>query len=323
MLRCINCGLCVQRIQRHNVSNLAQHLRAVLSNWLAVEEPADGVFVEHVTLCCLNALLTPLLEDLVTYMSALDVVAQYLPRVVTGWLLMHQYCNTFHGLEYPRCMYETCHSCWVVANRRQTQDIQRDPDNQLLVNEGPNVIHELIQDIPMPPPQPPVNPVSASVPRDPVVGSIVMFNYKRAANTSRYCIFRNCNLLPWFLIPTFIKKYMIKENNIYIPRSARVCRDHLYGNDWDTLPEVTTLVTSYDARQLEDLINILKSEKSMFDFERVEEMPNHICHYWTARTAPSDAVESTHGTDAVRSRANDRSASVRRRPIRRPARYRE
>ncbi|KAL4720798.1 hypothetical protein ACJJTC_018203 [Scirpophaga incertulas] len=42
-----------------------------------------------------------------------------------------------------------------------------------------------------------------------------------------------------------------------------------------------------------------------------------------ARTAPSDAVEGTHGTDAVRSRANDRSASVRRRPIRRPARYRE
>ncbi|KAL4703567.1 hypothetical protein ACJJTC_001587 [Scirpophaga incertulas] len=158
---------------------------------------------------------------------------------------------------------------------------QRDPNNQLLVNEGPNVIHELIQDIPMPPPQPPVNPVSASVPRDPVVGSIVMFNYKRAANTSRYCIFRNCNGLPWFIIPTFIKKYMIKENNIYILRSARVCRDHLYGNDWDTLPEVTTLVTSFDARQLEDLINILKSEKSMFDFERVEEMPNHICHYWT------------------------------------------
>ncbi|KAL4720736.1 hypothetical protein ACJJTC_011712 [Scirpophaga incertulas] len=213
-----------------------------------------GCYVEHVTLCCLNALLTPLLEDLVTYMSALDVI----PRVVTAWLLMHQYCNTFHGLEYPR-----------------------DPDNQLLVNEGPNVIHELIQDIPMPPPQPPVNPVSASVPRDPVVGSIVMFNYKRAANTSRYCIFRNCNGLPWFIIPTFIKKYMIKENNIYILRSARVCRDHLYGNDWDTLPEVTTLVTSFDARQLEDLINILKSEKSMFDFERVEEMPNHICHYWT------------------------------------------
>ncbi|KAL4715751.1 hypothetical protein ACJJTC_006330 [Scirpophaga incertulas] len=264
MLRCINCGLCVQRIQRHNVSNLAQHLRAVLSNWLAVEEPADGVLCRacytllsqctpdssprrfghlHVCVGCGSSVSTSRSHRLATNAPIL----QYFP-----WTRIPQ---------NQRCMYETCHSCWVVANRRQTQDIQRDPDNQLLVNEGPNVIHELIQDIPMPPPQPPVNPVSASVPRDPVVGSIVMFNYKRAANTSRYCIFRNCNGLPWFLIPTFIKKYMIKENYIYIPRSAQVCRDHLYGNNWDTLPEVTTLVTSFDARQLEDLINILKSEK--------------------------------------------------------------
>lgn len=33
--------------------------------------------------------------------------------------------------------------------------------------------------------------------------------------------------------------------------------------------------------RLEYLIDIAKQNTVTFDFERVEEMPNHICHYWT------------------------------------------
>lgn len=40
-------------------------------------------------------------------------------------------------------------------------------------------------------------------------------------------------------------------------------------------------MTSFSVRQIEDLIDITKQESATFNFECIEEMPNHICHYWT------------------------------------------
>ncbi|KAJ8708905.1 hypothetical protein PYW07_013509 [Mythimna separata] len=44
--------------------------------------------------------------------------------------------------------------------------------------------------------------------------------------------------------------------------------------------------STFSAIHIEDIFNILKSKANILNFEKVSEMPNHICHYWTGLTVP-------------------------------------
>lgn len=128
---------------------------------------------------------------------------------------------------------------------------------------------------------PPVSPVPLQGQRPIETDTVYLPHYKRAANTSRRCIYSDCGNAPIHLISMFIKKNLITKHNFYVPRCARVCRQHLYSNTWRALPEESFTMTSFSVRQIEDLIDITKQESATFNFECIEEMPNHICHYWT------------------------------------------
>lgn len=165
-----------------------------------------------------------------------------------------------------------CHTCWVRGNRRVVQDVQR-----------------ISVEIPLPPEQPrsPVEnePLESSI--YPVVDqrvlalrSIVLPNYKRSANTSSRCVYNMCRNAAGHLVPTFIKVMLVREYNFYVPRSTRVCELHLFSNTWQSLPELTNTFSDFNATQIEDIIELAKKEVC-FDFENVQDMPNHICHYWT------------------------------------------
>lgn len=92
-----------------------------------------------------------------------------------------------------------CHKCWVAASRHQIQ--QQDNDNI-----------EIAQ---------PAGPSSMSI-----------TGYRRAPNTSRSCMFPNCRRQNLLRIPQFIRMRMLSANKLYIPLSARVCNEQLYGNSW-------------------------------------------------------------------------------------------
>lgn len=138
-------------------------------------------------------------------------------------------------------------------------------------------------EIPLPP-EPPLSPIVTweAPSTEPAVhsGSIILPNYKRSANTSRRCIYKMCRNTAGHLVPTFIKVTLIKEYNFYVPKSARVCEMHLYGNTWQSLPEMHNTISVFTATHIQDIINLVKKEITL-DFEYVHEMPNHICHYWT------------------------------------------
>lgn len=67
------------------------------------------------------------------------------------------------------------------------------------------------------PPTPPAAPLAEfSVP-----------GFTRAANTSRRCMFDNCNNLELRCVPDTIKAYLLSYFQLYIPPLARICRHHL------------------------------------------------------------------------------------------------
>lgn len=67
-------------------------------------------------------------------------------------------------------------------------------------------------------------------------GMVNLPHYKRAASTSRHCIYSDCGYVPMHLIPTFIKNMLIVDYNYYVPRYSRVCHHHLFSNTWRKLP---------------------------------------------------------------------------------------
>ncbi|KAL4704224.1 hypothetical protein ACJJTC_003784 [Scirpophaga incertulas] len=174
-----------------------------------------------------------------------------------------EYYPWIRSIQNHRSDYEVCHNCWRRVSRQSAQDAQR------------QVVLDVNQEV-----APPVLPAPPQGQRNVEASSVYLPHYKRAANTSRHCIYTNCGNAAMHLIPTFIKKMLLTEHNFYVPRSARICQHHLYTNTWDTLPQ-DFAISTFSVQQIEDIFNILKQETSTLDFELVEEMPNHICHYWT------------------------------------------
>lgn len=62
-----------------------------------------------------------------------------------------------------------------------------------------------------------------------------------------------------------------------------MCEEHLQSNEWELLLDNTSLSNTFTAIQVESLWDN-KQEENVIDFEDIETMPNHICHYWTGCT---------------------------------------
>lgn len=151
-------------------------------------------------------------------------------------------------------MYYACHPCWMRNQRQPHQD-------QDQVN------------VPIPEPEHEPRP------------EIHLPNYKRTANTSRHCVFSGCSFHQLLhVVPKFIKQMLIQKHNLYIPSSSRVCETHFTLNDWHLLLQNNNLFSNFTPDQIEDMISISKAGKSIFNFEKVEDMENVICKYWTGLT---------------------------------------
>lgn len=160
-------------------------------------------------------------------------------------------------------MNYACHTCWMRHLRQTNQD-------QNMIN------------LPEPRPGPEPEPLPEPAPRPVSEPELNLPNYKRAANTSRHCVFNGCIFEQQLhVVPAFIKKMLIAKHNFNIPRNTRVCETHFNLDVWHLLLQNNNIYSIFTANQIEDIISIAKSDQPTFNFENVAEMQNVICHYWT------------------------------------------
>ncbi|CAG5017890.1 unnamed protein product [Parnassius apollo] len=177
MLRCLNCGLRVQRIQRHVVTTLPQELLIILSIWLRIDNlPMEDLLCHGCYVLIQNAdVNTPrtlghtnvcagcgcsLKETRLHFLEENGPLYEYFP-----WI---------RSIQNGRDSYAVCHNCWRRASRQAAQDSQYEMAIPQLPSE--------------PAPAPAYLPDQRSIESAP----IYFPRYKRAASTSQHCIYTDC-----------------------------------------------------------------------------------------------------------------------------------
>lgn len=148
-----------------------------------------------------------------------------------------------------------CYRCWVAANRQEARYAERVGQEQA---EQP--VEEQLRPTAVP-------------------------SYKRLANTSRRCLFRDCQCEDLHRVPLFLKRYSLIEYSLYVPDSARICTMHMHTNDWDTLYEFAETVFTPD--QLKDIVDLLRDAyktKSAIDFDNIEYISPEELYFRTGLT---------------------------------------
>lgn len=109
-------------------------------------------------------------------------------------------------------MNYVCHPCWKKANRQLRHDSLREEIGQS--SDYMNQEDSLILNVPVRPALPPPPTVILPAWNS---SQIMLPNYKRASNTSARCIFNRCNNRAVFLIPHYIKRILLNDQNFYVP----------------------------------------------------------------------------------------------------------
>lgn len=183
-----------------------------------------------------------------------------------------------------------CLPCWAAASRQ----VQRQPvagSSQHTVESAPetgimdgNIITDTM--IPVPPPLPPLVPQPTSPQEQQLSQSFSKINsqkYKRVSASSRHCLFPGCANIERLLVPGTLKEVLLLNYKVYIPLSARICRYHLNSNRWDELEAPYSDFTGF---QVDDIFSKLeKATERQLDFNDINSMDSHLCHYWLGLTA--------------------------------------
>ncbi|RVE41952.1 hypothetical protein evm_013392 [Chilo suppressalis] len=277
-MQCINCGIATWRLRRHITSSLPRLLLVILAQWLSIEvtdihlvvlgSMDDKYWHMDANIChpCFELLSSAriggsrLLGHSMVCITCGRSVRNSQRHTVERHNSMFQMLPISHPAFHQNMNY-SCHPCWMRHQRQINNDLNR-------VN--------------LPGPELSPTPGLVPAPRPQPEPEIILPNYKRAANTSTHCVFNGCGFGQHLhVIPLFIKKMLIEKYNLYVARSTRVCETHLSLNIWHVLLENNNVFINFTANQIEDLINIAKSEKPILNFENVAQMQNVICHYWT------------------------------------------
>lgn len=109
--------------------------------------------------------------------------------------------------------------------------------------------------------------------------NLIIPGYKRASITRGICIIPKCKA-PGKLIPRVKRKMIFLQTDTLLSRRASLCKTHLHANEWSSLVHVNGY-SDFTIQHVEDIINMCEKPPSIIDFDRINEMPNHICNYWT------------------------------------------
>ncbi|XP_049880296.1 uncharacterized protein LOC126376792 [Pectinophora gossypiella] len=119
----------------------------------------------------------------------------------------------------------------------------------------------------------------------------------RAANTSRRCMFNDCNRTQLRPVPNSIKVHLLSYFNFYIPNRARICDHHLLHTIIEDIPGNVRNLSGLNGEHVKDIIDMYRTaleQRHFLDFENIEEMSEYDLRFWTMyRTA----LEQRHFLD--------------------------
>lgn len=103
--------------------------------------------------------------------------------------------------------------------------------------------------------------------------SVQSSRYRRVPCTSSRCLIFGCQNTTRRRLPSSLRANVLCKYNIYIPKDSRVCQEHLISFDWEQLQEAPNLCTDFSGAYLDDIIDVLKEERSSFlDFVNYRQM---------------------------------------------------
>lgn len=110
------------------------------------------------------------------------------------------------------------------------------------------------------------------------VPTIVLTQFRRAAETQAYCFFPGCHYTERLIVPLSIRVRLFADFNYYIPAHCRICHYHLRGNYWHKLNEIEGNHTFTEAH-IYDFTSLLKKDK-LIDFENIDTIDDYLVHFW-------------------------------------------
>lgn len=114
------------------------------------------------------------------------------------------------------------------------------------------------------------------------VATILLPNYVRAPISQSRCFFPNCDSSERLTVPNDLRVRLFCDYNYYVPADCRICVNHLRNNLWDSLLDsLENPIHTFSAEQIEEFASLLKNSMSNhLDFDNVNDMPDHIVHYY-------------------------------------------
>lgn len=194
---------------------------------------------------------------------------------------------------------KSCIPCWLRAQRQANSSVQINKGVIDQVGEpAPSTSQATENSIQAEQPststkQEPLRTVSPTVPEEAITSTersgsikpacIALPTLRRAADTSRRCIFMKCNDQEKRTVPITIRKIIIKDFHFYIPPNARICNFHLTSNLFHELYNDENALSMFTAEHIEEIVFLL-SEDNSIDFHNPEKLDDHLFKYWFGRT---------------------------------------
>ncbi|KAL4710160.1 hypothetical protein ACJJTC_006457 [Scirpophaga incertulas] len=306
MSRCVNCSLSLVHPQpRRQVGEITDVMLKILQSWInpATVSTEDLLCQECFIILERTSLTSSsgsVIERVYGHQQVCFVCGSSILRAKTHRVLIDSpEGNVIASCITPQQVHRlerVCLPCWTSAYRTVRRQTQYDQSRQQLILEEeavtlqgnvdvPTTSRQQLVDasmssrdpsIPTPPPQPEhqLHHVMNVICNPKIVSRI----YKRAAASSRHCIFSECEHTECLLVPSIIKEMLLLDHKLYIPASTRICSHHLNMGAWG---ELQFHYNDFTGSQMDDMMSIMdRASRRQFDFSNIREMHPHLCHYW-------------------------------------------
>lgn len=102
-------------------------------------------------------------------------------------------------------------------------------------------------------------------------GTLILPDYRRAANTGNHCLFVNCsNIGTLHSISDKLRSIILTKHKYYVPKLARVCEIHLFRNSWDILYESDNSINVFNAEHVQHIFSFVNAFNPSLDFENFD-----------------------------------------------------
>ncbi|KAJ8705979.1 hypothetical protein PYW07_010756 [Mythimna separata] len=241
---CVNCGINLYRIKRKRLTEESQELQQLLNDWIC-KELEDN-----------EAVCAPCYFLLHTALESENKSRKFGYKNIPSHQIKRLDIVCFKCFSKAKRVYEKSNSKVnsKVQKKRAKEKvkdievkIERLGGDELDFPASPDRESSEDEDISEKYPQP---------------LSITLDDYKRTADTSSHCIFKNCRNSDRALIPKSIKERLLLDYSFYLPTHSRICKEHQINSHevWRELVDNAT-ITDFTAEHIENIFSILQNVK--------------------------------------------------------------